>query len=87
VLYISPFHFTFTDSVKFLLINIIGGSGSILGPLVGAALITPLPELLQNYLVWQQVLYGTILILAMRFAPEGVVPLVARGLRKWIDRS
>ncbi len=87
VLYISPFHFTFTDSVKFLLINIIGGSTSILGPLVGAALITPLPELLQNYLVWQQVLYGIILILAMRFAPEGLAPLFARSLRKWIGRS
>ncbi len=75
LLYISPFSFTFWQSVNFLLINIIGGTSSILGPLIGALVLTPLPELLRDYVIWQQVLYGLLLMLFMRFLPDGITTL------------
>jgi branched-chain amino acid transport system permease protein len=74
--YIAPFNFTFWESVNFLLMNIIGGSFSLAGPIIGAFILTPLPELLRDYLLWQQVFYGVILILFMRFLPDGVVSIV-----------
>jgi branched-chain amino acid transport system permease protein len=74
--YIAPFNFTFWDSVNFLIMNIIGGSLSLIGPLIGAALLTPLPELLRGQVVWQQFLYGLILIVFMRFLPDGVTSVV-----------
>jgi branched-chain amino acid transport system permease protein len=73
--YIAPFNFTFWESVNFLLMNIIGGSFSLAGPIIGAFVLTPLPELLRDYLLWQQVFYGVILILFMRFLPDGAVSI------------
>lgn len=73
--YIAPFSFTFWESVNFLLMNIVGGSASLWGPLIGAMILTPLPELLRAYVVWQQVLYGLTFIVFMRFLPDGVTSL------------
>lgn len=78
--YIAPFNFTFWESVNFLLMNIVGGSFSLAGPVIGAVLLTPLPELLRDYGTWQQALYGLILVLFMRFLPDGVVSVVAPRL-------
>ena len=81
LLYIAPFSFTFWESVDFLLMNIVGGSASLAGPLVGALILTPLPELLRAYVVWQQVLYGLVFIVFMRFLPDGVSPLAVAAYR------
>ncbi len=86
LLYIAPFSFTFWESVNFLLMNVVGGSGSLAGPLLGAALITPLPELLRGYVVWQQVLYGIAFMLFMRFLPDGLAPMLARAWH-WLDAA
>jgi branched-chain amino acid transport system permease protein len=77
LLYIAPFSFTFWESVNFLLMNIIGGSTSLAGPILGALILTPLPELLRAYVLWQQVLYGLTFMVFMRFLPDGVTPLCA----------
>lgn len=71
--YIAPFNFTFWESVNFLIMNIIGGAFSIAGPVIGALVLTPLPEFFREYVLWQQTLYGLVLILFMRFLPDGVV--------------
>ena len=75
LLYIAPFSFTFWESVNFLLMSIIGGSTSLAGPILGALMLTPLPELLRAYVMWQQVLYGLAFMVFMRFLPDGVTPL------------
>jgi branched-chain amino acid transport system permease protein len=79
--YIAPFSFTFWESVNFLLMNIVGGSTSLAGPIVGSLILTPLPELLRAYVVWQQVLYGLIFMVFMRFLPDGVVALCLSAYR------
>jgi branched-chain amino acid transport system permease protein len=63
------------ESVNFLLMNIVGGSASLAGPIVGAMILTPLPEMLRAYVVWQQVLYGLTFMVFMRFLPDGVMSL------------
>jgi branched-chain amino acid transport system permease protein len=86
LLYIAPFSFTFWESVNFLLMSIIGGSTSLAGPILGALLLTPLPELLRAYVMWQQVLYGLTFMVFMRFLPDGVTPLCASAWRAAVGR-
>ena len=75
LLYIAPFSFTFSESINFLLMNIVGGSTSLAGPILGAVILTPLPELLRAYVMWQQVLYGLTFMVFMRFLPDGMTSL------------
>lgn len=71
--YISPDIFSFTDSVRFLLMVILGGSGTALGPVVGASIMTYLPEYLQAFGHWQSFAYGLLLAAVMFLMPRGIV--------------
>lgn len=71
--YISPDIFTFSDSVRFLLMVILGGAASTFGPVVGAAILTYLPELLQQFDEWQRFAYGALLLLVMFGLPRGIL--------------
>jgi ABC-type branched-subunit amino acid transport system ATPase component/ABC-type branched-subunit amino acid transport system permease subunit len=71
--YISPDIFTFSDSVRFLLMVILGGAGSTFGPVIGAYLLTYLPEYLQQFQLWQKFAYGALLLIVMFVLPRGIV--------------
>ena len=71
--YISPDIFTFSDSVRFLLMVILGGAGSTFGPVIGAYILTYLPEYLQQFQLWQNFAYGALLLLVMFALPRGVL--------------
>jgi branched-chain amino acid transport system ATP-binding protein/branched-chain amino acid transport system permease protein len=71
--YISPDIFTFSDSVRFLLMVILGGAGSTFGPVIGAYILTYLPEYLQQFQLWQKFAYGALLLLVMFVLPRGIL--------------
>lgn len=73
--YISPDSFTFWTSVAFITMMVVGGRWALAGPFIGAAIITPLPELLRGTGGLQHVIYGAILIAVLRFLPDGVASL------------
>jgi branched-chain amino acid transport system permease protein len=66
--------------VTVLTMVVIGGSGSIAGVLIGVAVIGFLPELLRamphSLLVWQEFLYGAILVCSIVFMPQGLWGLI-----------
>ena len=70
--YVNPDTFRFVDSVRFLLMVILGGSGTVVGPVIGAAALTYLPELFQALGVWQQFAYGALLAFVMFVMPLGI---------------
>lgn len=70
--YISPDIFTFSDSIRFLLMVILGGAGTTTGSLLGAFILTYLPEYLQQLQYWQKFAYGLLLALVMFVLPLGV---------------
>ena len=70
--YVNPDTFRFVDSVRFLLMVILGGSGTVIGPVIGAAALTYLPELFQAFGVWQQFAYGALLAFVMFVMPLGI---------------
>ena len=70
--YISPDIFTFSDSIRFLLMVILGGAGTTTGALIGAFILTYLPEYLQQLQYWQKFAYGLLLAVVMFVLPLGI---------------
>jgi branched-chain amino acid transport system permease protein len=71
-LYISPDSFNFDHAVAFLAMVLVGGSESPLGAILGAGLLTFLPEWLRELKRIYLVLYGCAIILVIVFMPEGL---------------
>lgn len=84
--YISPDAFTFTASVVFLTMVIIGGSASAIGGLFGTALLVLLPELLRFLQGIYLIVYGAAVVVVMVFMPEGVLGLVYAGMGRLTRR-
>ncbi|MET3353426.1 UNVERIFIED_ORG: branched-chain amino acid transport system ATP-binding protein/branched-chain amino acid transport system permease protein [Xanthobacter viscosus] len=82
--YISPDIFTFSDSVRFLLMVILGGAASTFGPVLGAYILTYLPEYLQDFAVWQKFAYGALLLIVMFVMPRGIMGSLAAGLKRLV---
>jgi branched-chain amino acid transport system permease protein len=76
--YLSPNAYTFLESLNFIIMNVIGGVNSLVGPLIGAIFLTSLPEFLRGWVEYQRFLYGVILVLVMLYAPGGLVELARR---------
>jgi ABC-type branched-subunit amino acid transport system ATPase component/ABC-type branched-subunit amino acid transport system permease subunit len=78
--FVSPSAFPFFLSILFLLAVIVGGAGSLAGPLVGAAIVVALPELLAFLAEYRLLFYGGFLLFVLWLAPSGVIGTVAKLL-------
>ena len=76
--FIGPDSFGFVESVTVLAMVIIGGVGSIWGVAVVAGFLSVMPQLFQFVDDYKLLLYGALLFLTMRFAPEGIAGLATR---------
>ena len=78
--FINPDVFGINQLIFVLSMVIIGGSGSIAGVLIGVATVGILPEVMRsamsNILVWQELVYGFILLACMMYMPQGIWGLV-----------
>ena len=61
---------------------VIGGMASVYGSLVGAVLLTALPQALATFEGWETVAFGSILMVCMIFMPKGLVPTLAAKFGK-----
>lgn len=80
--FVSPSSFSFFQSILFLLVVIIGGSGTVFGPLVGAAIVVLLPEFLSDFAEYRLLFFGALLLVVMWLAPEGIVGALMARLNK-----
>ncbi len=76
--YVSPDSFTGNDSSIILWTVIIGGLGTLAGPVVGAIVMTILPELLRGIGNMRMVIYGIILLIVIIKYPSGLTPFLVR---------
>jgi branched-chain amino acid transport system permease protein len=76
--FLSTDSFTLTASLSFLTMAVIGGLGSYVGALLGAAYLALAPELFREAKNAQMVLYGLTLIVCVRFLPGGLASLPER---------
>lgn len=79
--FVSPESFNTSLSIAVVVMLVIGGRLSVWGPLVGAILLTPLPELFRGAVQTQHIFYGAVLIMILLLLPEGLVQLPSRIVR------
>lgn len=77
VAYLGPESFALSRSVEALAMTIIGGLGSLPGQVLGAALLTYLPERLQIFAEYQFMAYGAILAVFFLVLPKGLAGMFA----------
>jgi len=90
-LYIEPILFSSALSIEILLIAIVGGAGTLMGPFLGSLILTPISELTRTYLGGtyagvQLIIYGGVLVAVMMFAPQGIIPPLAKRYRMLFER-
>ena len=81
--FLNPEPFGVDQSLNIILAVILGGSGTLTGPIVGAVSVTFLPEILRFADSFRLITYGLILVVATIFLPKGLVPLIA-SLWRWL---
>ena len=85
--FVTPHTFGFVQSILFVLVVMIGGAGSVAGPLVGAIIVGLLPELLSGLEEYRLLFFGAMLLLVLWVAPDGVAGLVRRLRERLLPRS
>lgn len=86
--YISPDTFSFDQSVMLLAMMVLGGNGSAVGSIVGATLLTLVPEILRFLKDYYMMVYAAGIVAVMIFMPGGIAGLVqgwaaSKRLRSW----
>src|SRR6185436_5543983 len=71
--YLNPKSFEFIKSFEILIMIILGGLGSIVGSVLGAILLTVLPEALRGFAEYRMVIYSLLLIILMITRPQGLL--------------
>jgi len=84
VSYISPDNFTFLVSVTIMTMVIVGGMDNIFGVIVGAFLLTILPEKLRAFSDYRLLFFGIVIIGFLMIRPQGLFP---QRMRNYGDRS
>lgn len=79
--FVTPNIADFFHSIGLVTMVVIGGMASIYGSLIGAVLLTALPQALSTFEGWETVAFGAILMLCMIFMPRGLVPTLAALFR------
>lgn len=84
--YITPDAFTFDLSVLFFIAILIGGRGSILGPLLGTIILTVLPEFAAPLVAWSTFLYAALLLVIVLAIPGGIADLLDYKNRRPLEQ-
>jgi ABC-type branched-subunit amino acid transport system ATPase component len=81
IAFVAPSAFPFLQSILFLLVVIIGGAGTVVGPLIGAVIVVLLPEYLGFLAEYRLLFFGGLLLVVLWLAPEGIVGAILRRAR------
>jgi branched-chain amino acid transport system permease protein len=83
--FISPGEFGFDKGVEILTMAILGGIGGLPGPILGACIITMLPEMLRGLADYRLMVNGVILVLIVLFLPQGIWD--PARFRRWFGKK
>jgi ABC-type branched-subunit amino acid transport system permease subunit/ABC-type branched-subunit amino acid transport system ATPase component len=79
---VTPDDFTADFSIFFLLTVVLGGLGTLWGPIIGALVFFLIPELLAGLQSWRMLIYGGMLLGLMLFAPHGLYGALRQAWRR-----
>ena len=86
MLFIAPSSFPFTQSILFVLSVVVGGAGTVLGPLFGALVTVLLPESLAGLAEYRLLFFGVATLVVLWLVPAGIVGSLARLLPRPRER-
>jgi branched-chain amino acid transport system permease protein len=75
--FITPAKVSFFHSIELVTMVVFGGMASTFGAVVGAAVLTVLPQALTVFKEYEMVVFGAVMMLTMIFMPRGLVPTLA----------
>ncbi len=81
--FIMPVNFSFGQSIVILSMVVFGGIGTLRGPIVGAIVLGALPEISRPAMEYRTLLYGVLLLLLMRYQPDGILGERSLLVRAW----
>ncbi|WP_082624269.1 branched-chain amino acid ABC transporter permease [Nocardioides sp. Soil805] len=84
--YVEPTGFALNLSFLFVAMVVIGGSGNMVGAMLGAFLITYLPERFREFQDWRPFAFGVAMVAVMVLRPQGLIPSRRRA-REFADRK
>ncbi len=87
LMFVAPSNFPFSQSILFLLAVIVGGAGWTLGPVIGAVVSVVLPEMLSWLAEYRLLFFGSLLLVVLWLAPEGVIGSLAKLWRRVDPRT
>lgn len=76
--YVTPESGSILRSIEFVTMAVVGGLGSILGSVVGTAILIVMPQFLTVFHEYEHAILGGILIVILIFLPRGIVPSLAK---------
>ena len=71
--FISPDTFSYDLSVIFFVMVLLGGSGSLWGPIIGSILLQFVGDYLQQFGSYQMIIYSIVIVVLVFFMPHGIV--------------
>jgi len=80
--FISPDISGFLHSIELVTMTVLGGAGMVFGAVIGATILTALPQVLTVFHEFENLVLGLIMMLVMIFMREGLVPSLARLVRR-----
>ncbi|GIK79748.1 MAG: branched-chain amino acid ABC transporter permease [Pseudorhodoplanes sp.] len=80
--FVTPNTTSFLLSIELVVMAVLGGLGSILGSIVGAAILVILPQFLTVFHDYEHAVLGAIIIVFLIFLPSGIVPALASLIRR-----
>ena len=83
ITFVSPSSFSLFYSILLLMMVIVGGITNLWGAIIGAVVITVLPELLRKFQEFDVLVYGLILTLTLMFFRKGLVPILIEKMKKF----
>ncbi|HEX4926831.1 MAG TPA: branched-chain amino acid ABC transporter permease [Burkholderiales bacterium] len=85
--FITPASASFLRSIELVTMVVFGGMASTFGAIVGAAVLTTLPQLLTVLKEYEMVVLGAVLMATMIFMPRGIVPTLASALGPTLEKA
>lgn len=79
--FITPQVSSFFHSIELVTMVVVGGMASTYGAVLGAAILTMLPQLLTKFEGYEMIVFGLILMLTVIFLPRGLLPTLAAAAR------
>lgn len=75
---VTPDDFTIWISATVVAMMVVGGKGTFVGPILGAALLTAMPEFLGRFAEYKMFIFGVLLVVTVTLLPEGIVGRIRR---------